>query len=508
MKSKLTKIILLVTLAILPLAFAQAQTTKKTKKKTVKTKRMTRNVEPILPAEITPVSQDNELPPVVPKQTRIIQIPVDINAAELDMNADNTAVLIQINSYKQIYLKDKLITDATIRDITNSSELSLTASKSYKPIYVKADVSLTFEEVMKIVKDLVVRLQNNSPTPPPTPDARQAVKFIVHKEKDTKLEKGNYVLNLNLPFHTTLPSLDLTVEIIKPDDFIFNNQTKTASELTKELTSIFKEREANGIFYKGTNEVYRAVRLKVSPNTKYGDVIKAVNQIYYSGADWIIDETNTKISSKLVKNNPTTKDEPIIPDKITVAPNTTKARQLGSTKTETINKIGIGSLSVPSNMIAEPIKEETKKNGEVEWTTYRYEWKTPVLEKSSEPSLKAEISTNVYNVDFDKVAPDLPAERRNAESLLQIEHLANLNSKKQFDDNRIKDVKMLNLDGLDATCVLFNFPSTPNLFVFTCQSYRLLDDKAQSINISVEGDSKEVTSKAEQIIKSFKLSAK
>lgn len=63
---------------------------------------------------------------------------------------------------------------------------------------------------------------------------------------------------------------------------------------------------------------------------------------------------------------------------------------------------------------------------------------------------------------------------------------------------------MLKLDDLDGTYILFG---NHRGFIAVWEIYCLFDGKAQKINIIIEGDPSEI-SKAEQIIKSFKPSAK
>jgi hypothetical protein len=174
-------------------------------------------------------------------------------------------------------------------------------------------------------------------------------------------------------------------------------------------------------------------------------------------------------------------------------------------KTESINKFGISGISVPSNMTAEPLKEKTTKNGDVEWTTYDYVWKTPASKYSSDSSLKVEVSTKIYNADFEKVVVDIPVERRTPEFLILMDQIGNSNVNKQFGDNRMKESKIMKLSGVDGAYGLFRIYN--NIFVANWQTYRLLDGKAQTISVTIEGDPSEI-SKAEQIIKSFELSVK
>jgi hypothetical protein len=174
-------------------------------------------------------------------------------------------------------------------------------------------------------------------------------------------------------------------------------------------------------------------------------------------------------------------------------------------KTESINKFGISRISVPSNMTAEPLTEKTRKNGDVEWTTYDYVWKTPASKYSSDSSLKVEVSTKIYNADFKKIAVDILVERRTPEFLILMDQVGNSSVYKQFGDNRMKESKIVKLSGVDGSYALFRIYN--NIFVANWQTYRLLDGKAQTISVTIEGDPGEI-SKAEQIIKSFELSAK
>ncbi len=61
------------------------------------------------------------------------------------------------------------------------------------------------------------------------------------------------------------------------------NVTDTGA-LTDRLTNIFKERENNGVFREGTNEVEKTVFVKAPKTVKYGDVVKVIDGIKLAGA--------------------------------------------------------------------------------------------------------------------------------------------------------------------------------------------------------------------------------
>ena len=57
-----------------------------------------------------------------------------------------------------------------------------------------------------------------------------------------------------------------------------------ASALTSKLADIFKQRESNGVFREGTNEVEKTVFIKSSTSTKYGEVVKVIDAAKTAGA--------------------------------------------------------------------------------------------------------------------------------------------------------------------------------------------------------------------------------
>ncbi|NOT46793.1 MAG: biopolymer transporter ExbD [Acidobacteria bacterium] len=50
-----------------------------------------------------------------------------------------------------------------------------------------------------------------------------------------------------------------------------------ASSLTAKLDDIFKQRDTNGVFREGTNEVEKTVFIKSPTSVRYGDVVKVID---------------------------------------------------------------------------------------------------------------------------------------------------------------------------------------------------------------------------------------
>jgi biopolymer transport protein ExbD len=57
-----------------------------------------------------------------------------------------------------------------------------------------------------------------------------------------------------------------------------------ASPLTAKLQEIFKQRESNGVFREGTNEVEKTIFIKSHPSVKYGEVVKVIDAAKSAGA--------------------------------------------------------------------------------------------------------------------------------------------------------------------------------------------------------------------------------
>lgn len=84
--------------------------------------------------------------------------------------------------------------------------------------------------------------------------------------------------------------LTLVVTINKSDKKITLNNTieggdvSDASLLTTKLAATFKDREAQGVFREGTNEVEKTVFIKSPRSIKYGDVVRVIDAVKQAGA--------------------------------------------------------------------------------------------------------------------------------------------------------------------------------------------------------------------------------
>lgn len=74
---------------------------------------------------------------------------------------------------------------------------------------------------------------------------------------------------------------DFSLEINNQKDF---GTVAEPTNLISKLSQTFKEREENGVFRDGTNEIEKTVFIKAPRNLQYGEVAKVVDAIKQAGA--------------------------------------------------------------------------------------------------------------------------------------------------------------------------------------------------------------------------------
>ena len=84
--------------------------------------------------------------------------------------------------------------------------------------------------------------------------------------------------------------LTLVVGVNNSDKKITLNNNETlgdvsdASALTNRLSEIFKQRESEGAFREGTNEIEKTVFIKSPRSMKYGEVVRVIDAVKQAGA--------------------------------------------------------------------------------------------------------------------------------------------------------------------------------------------------------------------------------
>ena len=82
---------------------------------------------------------------------------------------------------------------------------------------------------------------------------------------------------------TLVLSINKDTKAISLNNDVFGDVTDT-EKLSNKLKEIFKERDANGVFREGSNEVEKTVFMKAPKSIRYGDVVKVIDAAKAAGA--------------------------------------------------------------------------------------------------------------------------------------------------------------------------------------------------------------------------------
>jgi biopolymer transport protein ExbD len=232
-----------------------------------------------------------ETTPTPDSQPKTVEVPSRVKNAVFEPNPDENILLLTLNRDNRIFYQDKQLDDAALKAVlteysekhkkdpsTTGSKLPPYLVENAKSFYIKADVSLPFAQILKVLK----AVQASSPT-------SYRAKFIVQPAeeagKTAKTPNGRYVVNFDLGIpekNNAMPRpnpLFLAMKLDAAGKITLNNSLVERSRLKDTLLKIFKEREQYGAFLEGTNEVDKRLTLFPAPDVKYGDVIKLVDEL-------------------------------------------------------------------------------------------------------------------------------------------------------------------------------------------------------------------------------------
>lgn len=161
-------------------------------------------------------------------------------------------------------------------------------------VYFKCDINASYESVLKVFE--AIRKADVD---------KVGLVVIGPKDVDDPYQTAPvmYEVRLQEPIDTSIlqkPNpLMLVVALEKNGELLRNNSpTGTIANtrnLEDSLFQVFKERENNGVFREGTNEIEKKTYIKASKSTKYGDFIRLVEAVKTAGAQPIgiqIDDVN------------------------------------------------------------------------------------------------------------------------------------------------------------------------------------------------------------------------
>ena len=223
-------------------------------------------------------------------QPKTVEVPSGVKNRSFEQNPDENILLLTLNRDNRILYQDKQLDDASLKTVlteyserhkkdptTTGSKLPPYLVENAKSFYIKADVSLPFSQILKVLK----AVQASSPT-------SYRAKFIVEPAEEVEFKRTpnvRYVVNLDLgipekPDAMPRPNpLFLAMKLDAAGKITLNNSPVERSQLKDTLVKIFKEREEYGSFMEGTNEIDKRLALFPAPDVKYGDVIKLVDEL-------------------------------------------------------------------------------------------------------------------------------------------------------------------------------------------------------------------------------------
>ena len=209
-------------------------------------------------------------------------LPQNMKSAEEDADIfKETAGVITVNDDSGTFFTGKeQIAEAQLTD--KIAEKMKDKSPDKRIVYIESAVGVSYRTIVKLLKSIrkadidkagLVAFRGN---------------YEKLRSKPSRIEvKMPAELNLEESQSKKPNPLTLVVSIDKSGALRLNNEsvgdvTKTEA-LTNKLTEIFRDREANGVFREGTNEIETTVFIKASQSLKYGDVVKVIDALKLAG---------------------------------------------------------------------------------------------------------------------------------------------------------------------------------------------------------------------------------
>jgi biopolymer transport protein ExbD len=246
------------------------------------------------------------------RKNEIVQLPANVKSAEGDYGVEKeTSLVLTLGPDNKLYQRQnsdaagnaaRTETNITLQDVPAKIQRAMEdKTPDNRVVYFKCDVNAAYENVLRVF-DAIRKADVDK------------VKLVVIGEKTVE---DKYQIS-PLDFEVRLPGMPDNTRSVRPNPLMLvaaldqggklklnNEALGTVSDpqgLKDRLADVFKQRENNGVFREGTNEVEKTVFLKVSGSPKYGDFIKLVDAVKTAGAEPIgiqIDDVDTRSSLDL-----------------------------------------------------------------------------------------------------------------------------------------------------------------------------------------------------------------
>lgn len=228
------------------------------------------------------------------RKNEVVNLPSNFKSAEIDssIEKDTSMVLTLTADNKLSQRQNRILSDKVERTENTITKEELPAklkgsmqdkTPDNRIVYLKCDVNATYENVLQVFDiirnadidkvGLVVIGEKNDDDPYQISPKRFEVKLL-------KLPKSDIPMKPNPLLLVAMLETDGKLKINNEDMGNISDSKKSENLLVQ----VFKDRENNGVFREGTNEVEKTVFIKVSKSSKYGDFIKLVDAVKIAGA--------------------------------------------------------------------------------------------------------------------------------------------------------------------------------------------------------------------------------
>lgn len=209
-------------------------------------------------------------------------LPQNIQTAEEDFDlSKETSCIISVNDDSGTYFIGKEpIAEAKLTE--KIVELMKDKTPEKRIVFIESAVGVEYRTIVKLLNSIrkadidkagLVAYKNKYEKLGSTPSRIQVILPPDPNEDKFKIKKPN--------------PLFLLVSIDKAGTLSLNNEKMgivgDTENLTSKLSEVFKERESNGVFREGTNEVEKTLLVKSSLTLKYGDFIKVIDAVKLAG---------------------------------------------------------------------------------------------------------------------------------------------------------------------------------------------------------------------------------
>lgn len=209
-------------------------------------------------------------------------LPQNMESAVEDIDIfKESSCVVSVNEDGKFFIGKEEIAEAGLTEKIVKKMENQTPDK--RIVYIESPVGVSYQTIVKLF-DLIrkadidkaglVAYKQNSDKPGTKPSRFEVKLPAEPKADDLENIKPNPL--------TLVVSIDKT-GVLKLNNEPMGNVGDT-NNLTNKLTEIFKDRESNGIFREGTNEIEKTIFIKASRSLKYGDFVKVVNASKLAGS--------------------------------------------------------------------------------------------------------------------------------------------------------------------------------------------------------------------------------